>query len=466
MNKPVTLESLARKNKKQDALIIYSLLQDQGSNGETISQQVTNIENTVNVLSPPMSGPPGVVYVDLDEGDDAAALAELGSPPWPQQQNRPFKNVSTALAYIGDPTNAEEFEAPFIVHVKGQPGAQYVDEQGPSLRLPNRRISFVLSEGIWLFTNFVAILNDAMKFGSAVSWHYAFFGSSGIAPIGEPAGNVNGLFSRIGDGTAFLSLVQNAPAGSKLVEIVLARGLAVHGTILHSDDFVANDIQLTYINAQQIQGRMGPTIVGSAGKITLALAQNALFNSAADFKGHCVANVIDSVCAGDFNVAAAPDLIPGARGFVNCHIDPLVTWTGPDASLWVDGTTNLFVQGAAGIARVDTKLRTSRNVVVTPAQITANQNNYAIGTANVLRLSSDAARNITGIVNGGSPTEDGRELLIINVGAQDIVLTNEDAASTAINRIITGTGASVTLATLASARLIYDVTSARWRIVA
>lgn len=99
-----------------------------------------------------------------------------------------------------------------------------------------------------------------------------------------------------------------------------------------------------------------------------------------------------------------------------------------------------------------------------PAQITADQNNYVLTGGRWMRLSTDASRSITGIAGG----TDGREIVLTNVGAFDLVLTNEDAASTAANRILTGKllGASTTLSPGTSATLIYDSTTARWRVVA
>lgn len=99
---------------------------------------------------------------------------------------------------------------------------------------------------------------------------------------------------------------------------------------------------------------------------------------------------------------------------------------------------------------------------VSPTQITGDQNNYnptGLATANTLRLSSDASRNITGLAGG----TDGRLLLIHNVGAQNIVLKDEDAASTAANRFaLTG---DFTLLPDAVCLLQYDSTSSRWRLI-
>jgi len=70
--------------------------------------------------------------------------------------------------------------------------------------------------------------------------------------------------------------------------------------------------------------------------------------------------------------------------------------------------------------------------VISPTQIAANTDNYAptnIGTSSVLRLSTDASRNLTGITTGAS----GRILLIHNIGSNPLVLKH-DVTSTAANR--------------------------------
>ena len=103
--------------------------------------------------------------------------------------------------------------------------------------------------------------------------------------------------------------------------------------------------------------------------------------------------------------------------------------------------------------------------VYSPGQITADQNDYATLDINgdyvgILRLDTDATRTITGLANGVN----GRGLTILNVGSNNIVFTNEDVSSSASNRIITGTGASITMNPNDVLRLIYDDVSARWRV--
>lgn len=96
--------------------------------------------------------------------------------------------------------------------------------------------------------------------------------------------------------------------------------------------------------------------------------------------------------------------------------------------------------------------------ISSPSQITSNQNDYTIADGvQVLRLSTDASRDVTGITGGRK----GRVLRIFNIGAQDLVLKNEAAGSTAANRI--ALGADLTIGAGEGAGLMYDSTSSRWR---
>lgn len=127
----------------------------------------------------------------------------------------------------------------------------------------------------------------------------------------------------------------------------------------------------------------------------------------------------------------------------------------------LDGSTKYTNSGTDTIIVEDNQQQIIRiGGIISPAQITANTNDYAptgFSTAAVLRLSSDAPRNITGLAAGTSA----REVRILNIGAQDIVLTNNDAASSAANRFLLG--ANVTLNPSEGIVIWYDATSGGWR---
>ncbi len=99
---------------------------------------------------------------------------------------------------------------------------------------------------------------------------------------------------------------------------------------------------------------------------------------------------------------------------------------------------------------------------LTPTQISADQNDYSptsLSSSFALRLSSDATRNITGLLAG----VEGRTLFVHNVGSFSIVLKNESSSSAAANRFAIGSDITMTAGT--SVILRYDATSSRWRAV-
>ena len=96
---------------------------------------------------------------------------------------------------------------------------------------------------------------------------------------------------------------------------------------------------------------------------------------------------------------------------------------------------------------------------LSPSQITSEQNDYDPNSWNRLRLTSDTSRDITGIA--ARPV--GGLLTIVNTGSFNIVLKHQSTSSLAANRIISQTGADITLSANQLIELIYDTTSSRWR---
>lgn len=101
--------------------------------------------------------------------------------------------------------------------------------------------------------------------------------------------------------------------------------------------------------------------------------------------------------------------------------------------------------------------------VVSPAQLAADTANWAItglGTAAVVRASTNASRTVSGIA---SPTA-GQTVLLCNVGSFDLILAH-DTTSTAANRFLCPGSVNFTLNPNDSVRLWYDTVSARWRVI-
>jgi hypothetical protein len=135
-----------------------------------------------------------------------------------------------------------------------------------------------------------------------------------------------------------------------------------------------------------------------------------------------------------------------------------------------NGKTHVFETAV----EMDRRLRTVFEGAIalrytTQPLIQSDQDDYELGEqrTSVYRLVTDAPHAISGFVatkDIDSPVA-GEMLTLINVGAFDLVLDDQSARSLEPNRIITGTGRSLTLGPDRTATLFYDQNSARWRVL-
>lgn len=103
------------------------------------------------------------------------------------------------------------------------------------------------------------------------------------------------------------------------------------------------------------------------------------------------------------------------------------------------------------------------NVVNSPSQITADQNDYTLPSADIVRLDSSAAKNITGFAAGSS----GQAIVLVNVGSYAITIKHQSTSSSAANRVVVPWAGDYVLdASGGSAVLVYDGTTSRWRVLA
>jgi hypothetical protein len=102
--------------------------------------------------------------------------------------------------------------------------------------------------------------------------------------------------------------------------------------------------------------------------------------------------------------------------------------------------------------------------VISPSQITTNQNNYepsGWGTATHVRLSTDAIRSITGFASVSSPTT----RYVINVGSYNINILNSSTSSSVGNRVTVPGGADLVLEPNDVVTLWKDPTSNTWVVL-
>jgi len=161
----------------------------------------------------------------------------------------------------------------------------------------------------------------------------------------------------------------------------------------------------------------------------------------------CRTTISDNHISSKYDVGDTGAVYVKDCGYVNVHNNHAYS-----GGLLVDGTGNTIFYETGN---------TWTPLWSTPSQITANQNDYNPNSYNRWRLSSDASRDITGIAS--RPV--GGVLTIVNTGSNAIVLKHQSASSTAANRIISYSGADITLSAGNTAILNYDTSSSRWRII-
>ena len=106
-------------------------------------------------------------------------------------------------------------------------------------------------------------------------------------------------------------------------------------------------------------------------------------------------------------------------------------------------------------------------VCASPAALSASQNNYAPGMADVVYLTSTGSVSITGLSSTGFP--DGHSFMLVNVnptGGGTISLPAESSSSLAANRFRPASGSTVLLSPDGGSVLaVYHAAISRWRLL-
>jgi hypothetical protein len=179
--------------------------------------------------------------------------------------------------------------------------------------------------------------------------------------------------------------------------------------------------------------------------------------------------LLHAIIFGDVSLAGAGPRIMAGAGLMRFvgHTSGF-SWTDQNHSTQTMYLTNAGALGVLGLITAFAGLTSSgplaENAVLSPATITADQNDYApagYATSRVLRLASDASRTITGIVAVA-----GLRLLIVNGGANNIVLAHDSASSSGINRFFCPGLSALTIRPGGAVEVWSDTVTPVWRVVA
>lgn len=152
----------------------------------------------------------------------------------------------------------------------------------------------------------------------------------------------------------------------------------------------------------------------------------------------------------------------GPRLFVNG------TQVTPEAGAWnlLASPGSIAAAFNANTRRIDITITTEPEpVVFTPGFVlSGTQNNWTtpgLAGADIVRVQSDAPINVTGITAVSTHLRK----LLVNIGAFDITLKQENIGSLAANRFTLADFGDVVVAANHCVQLWYDVASLRWRNV-
>lgn len=193
------------------------------------------------------------------------------------------------------------------------------------------------------------------------------------------------------------------------------------------------------------------------GAADTAWSRMATENAAATFAGAVAATRF----LGDAGTAAAPTYSFTGDDNTGVYAE------GADIVSLASGGTRYFRTRAAGVDIINTLLIPMHALQatndITPTALSAQADNYnpaGLAGAVVIRQDATIPVTITGLAGGA----DGRILWLLNISASIITLAHENASSTAANRFALPVAASFLIAAGATALLVYDSTSSRWRV--
>lgn len=120
--------------------------------------------------------------------------------------------------------------------------------------------------------------------------------------------------------------------------------------------------------------------------------------------------------------------------------------------------TDRFTINSSGFAQVLNDFGIAKGGAVSS---TGTLNDVSTSAKSYFAFTGGASTTVTGFANGS----DGKLLYILNKTGTQLTINNNDSGSVAANRILTGTGAAISIENNASLVLIYDTTTSLWNVV-
>ena len=185
------------------------------------------------------------------------------------------------------------------------------------------------------------------------------------------------------------------------------------------------------------------------------------------------ANVL-GMTADTFSVGSTDTVRIEPSGLVRINTDTVAIAFGPDSSTAVDvslsrSAADVLLLATGDIFSVESVLMRGRERfqnMIAPASLTGATNDYnpaGLATANIVRLASTLAVNLSGLATNAI---DGERVMLMNAGSFTITLLHQSALTTVANRrFVCPSAANFSLVSNGMVELVWDGTSARWRVL-
>lgn len=270
--------------------------------------------------------------------------------------------------------------------------------------------------------------------------HYTVTGGSGstgtVTAVTAPASTVQWTIKRVLPRTQGTDLTPNDPFPANSVEQVFDRAVML---IQEIEEITSRCLRFPATDSTSLTSQLSSAVARASKYLAFDSNGNVTLTSGTD---------------GSQIISSAMEAVVGALTLALARAAMLVPGLG-------DNNTYTGSQTISGDVSFGAAVATPGDI---SPSITADQNDWSptgLSGASAIRLTTDAARTITGMAGGA----DGRYMAIHNVGSNNAILANEDTGSTtAANRFALPYD-KITILPSQVVTLRYDATSSRWRLL-
>jgi hypothetical protein len=247
-------------------------------------------------------------------------------------------------------------------------------------------------------------------------------------------------------------------------------GISVSDTSTINLTFAGNVLSADIVSASITNALISASAAIDYSKLNLtgSIVNADVSASAAIARSKVASGTAYRVLANDSSGALSENAVLTAGRVVYPDINGQLTG---EAAFTYNASTNTlsadnFVGGLTGYVEAsDLWVTGSFSQYLTDDSVTTGSNANFVAVTGFVRLSNASLASVATVTRNGPSSSASETFILTNATGNSINIVNQAGAGTAAERIITGTGANLTVADGASIILVYDNVTNRWRVV-